>query len=121
MYEETARRLKEALERKGLTQQDLADLSGVNKASISQYVNGSHAPGNISSYKMAQVLGVSAPYLMGFDSTPMPLSDEYCPASASLVSKIRQDKELTEALTIYFSLPKDKKKYVTDLIKMLAD
>lgn len=119
MYEETARRLKEALERKGYTQQDLADLSGVSKASISQYVNGSHAPGNISSYKMGQVLGVSAPYLMGFDEIPT-LQEEFTTASASLVGKIRQDKDLTEALMIYFSLPKDKKKYVIDLIKMLA-
>lgn len=119
LYEETSRRIKEALERKGYSQQDLADLSGINKSSISHYVNGTHAPGNISAYKMAKVLGVSPEWLMGFDED-MLKETEFTTASASLVSKIRQDKELTEALTVYFSLPIDKKKYVTSLIKMLG-
>ena len=66
-YELTASRLKEALDKKGLRPQDLANRSGVSKASISQYLNGTHAPSNISSGKMARVLGVSAPWLMGYD------------------------------------------------------
>lgn len=66
-YEKTALRLREALNKKNMRPQDLANLSGVNKASISQYLSGSHAPSNISSGKMAQVLGVSAPWLMGYD------------------------------------------------------
>ena len=63
----TASRLKEALEDSGLKPQELADLSGVKKASISQYLSGSHAPSNISSGKMAEVLGVEPMWLMGFD------------------------------------------------------
>lgn len=66
-YEKTALRLREALRNKNMRPQDLANLSGVNKASISQYLSGSHAPSNISSGKMAKVLGVSAPWLMGYD------------------------------------------------------
>lgn len=64
---ETARRLQDALDRKGLTATELAKKSGVSKASISQYINGSHAPSNISSAKMAEVLGVNALWLMGFE------------------------------------------------------
>ena len=64
---ETARRLQDALDRKGMTAAELAKKSGVSKASISQYINGSHAPSNISSAKMAEVLGVNALWLMGFD------------------------------------------------------
>lgn len=69
-YELTASRLKEALDKKGIRPQDLANRSGVSKASISQYLNGTHAPSNISSGKMARVLGVSAPWLMGYDVDP---------------------------------------------------
>ena len=66
-YPITAQRLRESLNDNRMKPQELADLSGVNKASISQYVNGSHAPSNISAGKMAPYLHVSALWLMGFD------------------------------------------------------
>lgn len=46
--------------------QDLADFSGINKASISQYVNGSYVPSLYSAKQMARYLGVSPEYLMGY-------------------------------------------------------
>lgn len=66
-YSETARRLSSALNKRNMRAQDLANATGLNKASISQYVNGSHAPSNISAGKMAKVLNVSPLWLMGFD------------------------------------------------------
>lgn len=66
-YSISSERLKEALKNNGMTQQQLADMSGVNKASISQYVNGSHQPSNISATKLANVLSVNPLWLMGFD------------------------------------------------------
>lgn len=50
----TAKRLRQAISEMNLKPQELADLSGVNKASVSQYLNGSHAPSNISSGKMGK-------------------------------------------------------------------
>lgn len=50
-YELTAKRLQLALSSANISQQELAEKSGVSKSSISQYVNGSHAPGNISAKK----------------------------------------------------------------------
>ena len=67
-YEITSRRLKEALNDNNMKPQELADASGVNKSSISQYINGSHAPSNTSSGRMASVLHVSPLWLMGFDA-----------------------------------------------------
>lgn len=63
----TSKRLRQALSEANMKPQELADRSGVSKASISQYVNGSHAPSNISSAKMGKVLNVDAMWLMGFD------------------------------------------------------
>lgn len=63
----TAKRLSLALSNSNMKPQELADKSGVSKASISQYVNGSHAPSNISSGKMAPILNVNPLWLMGFD------------------------------------------------------
>lgn len=66
-HKETAKRLQEALSRKNLRAQDLSNLSGVAKASISQYINGTHKPSNVSAGKMGEVLEVDPLWLMGFD------------------------------------------------------
>lgn len=63
----TAKRLQLALSNANMKPQELADKSGVSKSSISQYVNGSHIPSNISSGKMGKVLNVEPMWLMGFD------------------------------------------------------
>ena len=73
-YPITAKRLTEAMAQKGIKAQELADRSGVSKSSISQYINGSHSPSNISAGKMAAVLEVNPVWLMGFD-VPMDESD----------------------------------------------
>ena len=65
--ETTAKRLRIAMSNANIKAQELADLSGVNKASISQYVNGTHSPSNLSAGKMAPILGVNPVWLMGFD------------------------------------------------------
>lgn len=66
-HELTANRLRTALFNAQMRPQELSDKSGVSKASISQYVNGSHAPSNISSEKMGAILNVNPLWLMGFD------------------------------------------------------
>ncbi len=63
----TAKRIQLALSNSNMKPQELADKSCIGKASISQYVNGSHAPGNISAKKIGQVLNVNPLWLMGFD------------------------------------------------------
>ncbi len=63
----TAKRIQLALSNANMKPQELADKSGVGKASISQYVNGSHAPGNISAEKIGKILNVNPLWLMGFD------------------------------------------------------
>lgn len=73
-YEQTAKRLLLALSNSNMKPQELADKSGVSKASISQYVNGSHSPSNISSGKMGAILNVNPLWLMGFD---VPMQPEY--------------------------------------------
>ena len=63
----TAKRLQLAMNNIGITAQELSNKSGVAKASISQYVNGSHKPSNISSGKLSKILDVNPLWLMGFD------------------------------------------------------
>ncbi len=71
-HEVTAKRLKDAMTNKNMIAQDLADRSGVSKSSISQYINGTHKPSNLSAGRMAEVLGVDPLWLMGFDVPMIP-------------------------------------------------
>ena len=66
-YPLTAQRLRTALNNRNMTQQELADKSGIGKSSISHYINGANEPGNKSAYAMAEVLGVAPAWLMGLD------------------------------------------------------
>lgn len=48
-------------------QQAFADMCDVSKFSISQYVNGSNAPGNLTAAKIARKCNVNPLWVMGFD------------------------------------------------------
>ena len=86
---ETANRLKTALNNACMKPQELADKSGVSKSSISQYINGSHSPSNISSAKMGMVLGVNPMWLMGF-AVPM-IEDEISERIGDFLAEISKD------------------------------
>lgn len=64
----TAKRIRMALAERNLSQQDLADLSGVSKASISQYVHARNVPASNNAMAMSAILGVRPEWLMGFGS-----------------------------------------------------
>lgn len=66
-YELTAQRLREAMAKKGLRQQDLVDITGISKGNISHYVNGNHVPNNIMALKLAKALDVEPDWIMGID------------------------------------------------------
>ena len=51
----------------GGSQQELADRTGVNKASISQYLNRHNTPSNLTASKLAEPFGLSPAWVMGFD------------------------------------------------------
>lgn len=65
-------RLKQLIDSKcGGSQQRLAELCGVRKNSVSQWVNGVTAPGNISAVKISRVFGVDPLWVMGEPDAPM--------------------------------------------------
>lgn len=60
-------RLVDLLKAKDMTQKDLAYTIGVSEVSISRYVNNARKPRTMVLYKMSEVLGVSAEYLLTGD------------------------------------------------------
>ncbi len=64
---EFSERLRRIMEERGLTQSELAQLSGVSKSSISRYLSGAWKAKQDTIYDMARVLQVSEAWLMGYD------------------------------------------------------
>lgn len=60
-----AERLKEALQNKGLTQNDLSKSSGISKSKISCYVHGRYLPNAEAMSKISVALGVTPEWLLG--------------------------------------------------------
>ena len=98
--------------------------SGTNftKSTFSKWERGATEPAFQSIVPIADFFHVTVDYLIGVNTIRVDdNSDKFSIENARLVGKIRNDKELTDALKVYFSLPEDKKKYAVNLIRMLGD
>ena len=62
-------RLNEALRLRGMNMTELAERSGLNKSSVSRYLSGTCIPRSIAIGKMANALGVSPAWVLGYDVT----------------------------------------------------
>ena len=62
-----AERLKEAMRLRGLTARELSELSGIGESDISRYRNAKYEAAQDNLLKLSEVLGVSIPWLMGYD------------------------------------------------------
>lgn len=62
-----ARRLREGLDVRGMTQAELAKRSGISKSSISRYIKGDWEGKQSAVYELAKALGVTEAWLMGYD------------------------------------------------------
>ncbi len=64
----TKERIKILIKSLGITQKELAQISGVREASISHYVQGLSEPNQNSISKIAEATQISPAWLMGYGS-----------------------------------------------------
>lgn len=64
----SALRIKEAMDRLGMKQADLARSTGIDKSTISQYLSGKYEPSQPKVERLARALHVDESWLLGFDS-----------------------------------------------------
>ena len=64
-----AKRLREALDERGMTQAALAQMSGISKSSISRYLSGAWEGKQDAVYALSKALNVNEAWLMGYDIT----------------------------------------------------
>lgn len=87
-----SQRLREALTASGKKQADLVRETGLDRGSISSYLSGKYEPKQKAIYKMAQALGVSEAWLMGYDvQAHRTVDQKKNDQLAKLIVKMRSD------------------------------
>ena len=108
---ELGQKIKEARIAKGLTQQELGDIVGVQKSAIAKYENGRVVNIKRSTMqKIASALEIRPSELI-FDESPTEAADFHV--------RILTDFELMDALKDYYDLSSKNQKIVRDLIRNL--
>ena len=110
---EIGQKIKKARIERGMTQQELGDIVGVQKSAIAKYENGRVVNIKRSTLqKIAKALEIRPSELM-FDESPK--------EAASLHVRILTDHELMRAIKEYHGLSEDKQKLVRDIIHSFKD
>ncbi len=109
---ELGQKIKEARLRKGLTQEELGKIVGLQKSAIAKYENGRVVNIKRSTLqKLAKALDLRGSDLI-VESNPK--------EAVALHAKVLLDSELMISIEQYYELSDDEKKMVRDLIRSLA-
>lgn len=73
--EEVCKRLKAVVDLRQIKPIKLAEITGIDKGSISSYLSGRYVPKSKNIYKLAKALNVSPAWLLGYD-VPMEETQE---------------------------------------------
>ena len=109
---EVGDKIREARLAKGLTQEELGQMIGLQKSAIAKYENG-----RVVNIKRSTLQKLAA----ALDLRGSDLIIESDPEAAAVLSaKVLLDSELMESIEIYYTLSPEKRKMVRDLIASIA-
>ena len=91
----TSERIKEALKLRDMRQTDLAQITDIDKGSISSYISGRYEPKNEAVYKMANALSVSEMWLWGYDVPIERPTDRTVPTLGEIISAYRHENNMS--------------------------
>lgn len=89
-------RIKEGLELRNMSQQELCNLTGISKGQMSSYVTGRYEPKQNNIYLISKALNVSPTWLMGYDvqkneATAIPLIGQVAAGTPILAEQNIED------------------------------
>lgn len=116
----TAHRLKVAMNNAGKKQADLVRETGIDKGSMSHYVNGRYEPKQDVVFDLAKALDVSEMWLWGYDC-PMerPIVQKNNDAMADIIVRMRTDEDFFEAVNIMYMLDGKKFSSIKQMLTLL--
>ena len=110
---ELGQKIKQARLQKGLTQEELGNIVGLQKSAIAKYENGRVVNIKRSTLqKLAKALDLRGSDLI-IENNPK--------EAATLHARVLMDNELMVSIEQYYELSDEKKKMVRDLIRSLAE
>ena len=109
-------RLKSAMNLRQINQTELSKITGITKASISQYVNGVYEAKQNNLFLLAQALNCSPAYLMGLEDEPDRSGTDVRRSDADLQQLQEDEKDLVSDYRKLNPTGKDKvREYAKDL------
>ena len=114
-------RISEALALRGMKKIDLAEKTGISKATISHWNNQKYQPKQVNLMKLAQALDVSEMWLAGYD-VPMerPVEQKKSDELAQLIHSMRKDEDLKNLFISIFSLTGEHRKTIKSIVDELS-
>ena len=110
---EIGEKIRDARLAKGLTQEELGKLVGLQKSAIAKYENGRVVNIKRSTLqKLANALDLRGSDLI-IESNPK--------EAAELSAKVLLDMELMDTIELYYTLSAEKQKMIRDLIRSMAE
>lgn len=115
----SAKRLQDEVDRVGIKPVELSEKTGISQASISQYLNGSHAPSNGTADVLGEYFGCNPLWLMGFEGTTRDVAAPPEKAAQEIYNLI-SDAELVDILVAYKNLPAEKQKRAKEVFRLVC-
>lgn len=114
-------RLKSIMSERKITQSELSKRTGIRQSSISDWLNGRYEPKQDKIYLIAQALGVSPSWLLGYDETTSNQTDGYYvdPETAEFAEYLRTRPEARLLFSASRGISKEDMEKAVEYIELL--
>ena len=114
-------RLKSIMSERKITQSELSKRTGIRQSSISDWLNGCYEPKQDKIYLIAQALGVSPSWLLGYDETTSNQTDGYYvdPETAEFAEYLRTRPEARLLFSASRGISKEDMEKAVEYIELL--
>lgn len=114
-------RLKSIMSERKITQSELSKRNGIRQSSISDWLNGRYEPKQDKIYLIAQALGVSPSWLLGYDETTSNQTEGYYvdPETAEFAEYLRTRPEARLLFSASRGISKEDMEKAVEYIELL--
>ena len=120
MSEDMIQKIKRIMAQRNITQSDLAKLTKISASSISDYLTGKYIPKQDKLAAIAEVLGVSPAWLMGYNTDNKHDNQYYLnPETARLAQEVYDNPDLRILFDASRHLTPEDIRFVVEMVKKM--